>query len=81
MGKVKPNGELTSAQHDVLRLYRKHVDKYGSEPTVRWIANELGVFPNTVQWHLTKLRERGYLNGKVTQIRLTISAKARRSGI
>lgn len=80
MTKPKPNSELTTIQMELLRQYRQHVEQNrGKTPTVRWLAEQLDVYPNTIQHHLGRLRVLGYLQEKkITAIRIKLSAKGRK---
>lgn len=79
MAKPTLNVDLTTNDRRVLAAFRKHVDKYKCEPTIRWLAGELDVFPNAISWALKQLRKKGYLEDKpITVIRIKLSERGKK---
>lgn len=73
------NLELTTAEKEVLRLYREYWEKHRAWPTYRYIAGLLGVQHNNVLQHVRKLEEKGFLVRKpITVMRLRLGPKGKR---
>lgn len=54
--------KLTKRQEDTLKFIKTYIVSHGFPPTVREIANELGLSsPATVQAHISSLTEKGYI--------------------
>jgi len=76
----KPNLELTTMQLDILQFHKAYSERYGGPPPLRTIARHLGVYPNTIRWHLQKLMERGLIREKEPRPvtgKFVLSAKGR----
>jgi DNA-binding transcriptional regulator YhcF (GntR family) len=79
MAKPLPNDELTTSEKRCLAAFRKHVERYKSEPTIRWLAEQLEVYPNTITYALKKLRGKGFLEDKpITVIRIKLSERGKK---
>lgn len=52
---------LTRRQSQVIRFVRRHVRDRGFPPTVREIADELGVHANAAAGHVASLERKGVL--------------------
>jgi Mn-dependent DtxR family transcriptional regulator len=76
-----PNRNLTTTQERALVAYRQLTDQNGGEPpTVKQLADCLGVSRNPAYQLMQRLREKGYLSMKpVTIIRPTLTAKGRKA--
>jgi repressor LexA len=74
---------LTERQQDILNFIDEYVDSNGFPPSIREIAGHFGVYPATVQDHISALERKGYLQKKRFQSRtLSVSPSSRRrSGI
>ncbi|MFE2157066.1 LexA family protein [Streptomyces lydicus] len=46
-------------RNDLLRTQRAWIAEYGEEPSVRELAEAVGVSPSTASLHLTRMREDG----------------------
>lgn len=78
----KPNLELTTMQLDILQFHKTYSERYGQAPGLRTIARHLDVYPNTVRWHLQRLRERGLIREKEPRPvtgKFVLSTKGRRA--
>lgn len=68
--------KLTKRQEDALKFIKTYIVAHGYPPTVREIANDLGVSsPATIQAHLDCLAEKGYIkkgNNKNRTIELMV---------
>lgn len=74
-----PNQELTSAQKNCLRAYREHIDKFGALPSLRKLAETLGIAHSSTRYLLQELEKRGYLVQKpITVMRLRLSPKGKK---
>jgi repressor LexA len=60
---------LTNQQHRVLTVIEDHVTRQGYPPTVRELAQQLGVAIGTVQTHLRALERKGALKRRPFQAR------------
>lgn len=54
-----PCRPLTVRQREVLRLIRQHVERLGYPPSLRELAEELGINPTGVAGHLASLERKG----------------------
>jgi repressor LexA len=52
---------LTRRQSEVVSFVRRYVEKRGFPPTIRELADELGVHPNAVAGHLSAAERKGVL--------------------
>jgi repressor LexA len=73
----------TERQQAILDFINEHVETNGFPPSVREIGRRFGIYPATVQDHLSALERKGHLQQKKFQSRsLSVSASSRRpSGI
>ena len=72
--------DLTAVLAETLRVYKALADA-GSPPTVRQLAEELGISRPGAYVRLKRLRELGYLTmPPVTQTRLRVTAKGKKVG-
>ncbi len=72
---------LTDRQQAILNFINKYVEDNGFPPSVREIGRQFGVYPATVQDHISALERKGYLQKKRFQSRsLSIPASSRREG-
>jgi Mn-dependent DtxR family transcriptional regulator len=70
--------DLTAALAETLRVYKALADA-GSPPTVRQLAEELGISRAGANVRLRRLRELGYLTmPPITQTRLRVTAKGKK---
>lgn len=60
MATRKPSSSrpLTSRQREVVRLIRQHVERLGYPPSLRELADELGINPTAVAGHLASLERK-----------------------
>lgn len=78
------NQDLTTREKDVLRAYREHVDKYGAPPTLRALAETVGIVHSAVGYMLKRLHMKGYMQEKTvktvttTAVRLRLSSKGKK---
>src|SRR5438093_2372565 len=71
---------LTERQQAILDFINGHVEENGFPPSVREIGRHFGIYPATVQDHISALERKGYLQKKRFQSRtLSVPAAARRS--
>jgi repressor LexA len=63
---------LTERQQSILDFINQYVQENGFPPSVREIGRQFGIYPATVQDHITALERKGYLQKKRFQSR-TIS--------
>jgi repressor LexA len=71
---------LTERQQNILDFIGKYVQENGFPPSVREIGRHFGIYPATVQDHITALERKGYLQKKRFQSRtLSIPASSRQS--
>jgi repressor LexA len=71
---------LTERQQDILNFINEHVDSNGFPPSIREIGKRFGIYPATVQDHISALERKGYLQKKRFQSRsLSVSPASRRS--
>src|SRR5215468_2950930 len=70
---------LTEKQQAILDFVEKYVKDNGFPPSVREIGREFGIYPATVQDHISALERKGYLQKKRFQSRtLSVPASSRR---
>ena len=73
------DGVLTEKQQAILDFINDYVKENGFPPSVREIGRHFGVYPATVQDHITALERKGYLQKKRFQSRtLSVPASSRR---
>src|SRR5215813_9250340 len=71
---------LTEKQQAILDFINGHVKANGFPPSVREIGQHFGVYPATVQDHISALERKGYLQKKRFQSRtLSVPASSRQS--
>src|SRR6478609_7919391 len=71
---------LTEKQQAILDFINEHVKANGFPPSVREIGQHFGVYPATVQDHISALERKGYLQKKRFQSRtLSVPASSRQS--
>ena len=69
---------LTDKQQAILDFVDNHVKDNGFPPSVREIAREFGIYPATVQDHISALERKGFLQRKRFQSRsLSVPASSR----
>jgi repressor LexA len=70
---------LTEKQQAILDFIDKYVKENGFPPSVREIGRQFGIYPATVQDHISALERKGYLQKKRFQSRtLSVPASSRR---
>ena len=70
---------LTERQQAILDFINEHVTENGFPPSVREIGSHFGIYPATVQDHISALERKGCLQKKKFQSRtLSVSAGSRR---
>jgi repressor LexA len=70
---------LTEKQQAILDFIDKYAKENGFPPSVREIGREFGIYPATVQDHISALERKGYLQKKRFQSRtLSVPASSRR---
>jgi repressor LexA len=70
---------LTQRQEEILNFINQYVNDNGFPPSVREIGRQFGIYPATVQDHITALERKGYLQKKRFQSRtLSVPSAARR---
>ncbi len=71
---------LTERQQSILDFINSYVEENGFPPSVREIGGHFGIYPATVQDHISALERKGYLQKKRFQSRtLSVPASSRRS--
>jgi repressor LexA len=71
---------LTTRQQSILDFISDYVEGNGFPPSVREIGRHFGIYPATVQDHISALERKGYLQKKRFQSRtLSVPASSRRS--
>ena len=76
--RYKP-GMLTERQQAILDFINQHVEENGFPPSVREIGRHFGIYPATVQDHISALERKGHLQKRKFQSRsLSVSAASRR---
>ncbi|PYS56247.1 MAG: hypothetical protein DMG13_00430 [Acidobacteria bacterium] len=74
-------GMLTERQQSILNFINEYVENNGFPPSVREIGRHFGIYPATVQDHITALERKGQLQKKRFQSRtLSVPASLRREG-
>lgn len=77
-GSIRPM--LTERQQSILDFINDYVEENGFPPSVREIGGHFGIYPATVQDHISALERKGYLQKKRFQSRtLSVSASSRRN--
>jgi len=70
---------LTERQQEILNFINEYVDENGFPPSVREIGRRFGIYPATVQDHISALERKGRLQKKRFQSRtLSVPASSRR---
>src|SRR3989442_15658702 len=70
---------LTDKQQAILDFINEYVEENGFPPSVREIGRKFGIYPATVQDHISALERKGHLQKKRFQSRtLSIPASSRR---
>jgi repressor LexA len=70
---------LTEKQQAILNFVEKYLKDNGFPPSVREIGRQFGIYPATVQDHISALERKGYLQKKRFQSRtLSVPASSRR---
>jgi repressor LexA len=73
---------LTAKQQAILDFINQYVEENGFPPSVREIGSNFGIYPATVQDHISALERKGVLQKKRFQSRtLAVAGSARRAGI
>ena len=73
---------LTQKQQAILDFIHKYLDDHQYPPSVREIGKHFGIYPATVQDHISALERKGFLQKQRFQSRsLSVSAGSRRGGI
>src|SRR5437762_11281070 len=71
---------LTERQQAILDFINQYVEENGFPPSVREIGRHFGIYPATVQDHISALERKGYLQKKRFQSRtLSVPASSRRT--
>ena len=71
---------LTERQQEILDFINEYVQENGFPPSVREIGSHFGVYPATIQDHISALERKGYLQKKRFQSRtLSVSSPSRRA--
>src|SRR5881409_3179008 len=74
-------GMLTERQQSILDFINEHVRENGFPPSVREIGRHFGIYPATVQDHISALERKGHLQKKRFHSRtLSVPASSRREG-
>ena len=70
---------LTARQQSILDFINDYVEGNGFPPSIREIGRHFGIYPATVQDHISALERKGYLRKKRFQSRtLSVPASSRR---
>src|ERR1041384_6107753 len=73
---------ITDRQQTILDFINECVKKNGFPPSVREIGRRFGIYPATVQDHISALERKGYLQKKRCQSRtLSVPAARRRPAL
>src|SRR6266571_3653691 len=73
---------LTERQQSILAFVTQYAEENGFPPSVREIGRQFGIYPATVQDHISALERKGYVQKKRFQSRtLSIPASWRKGGI
>jgi len=71
---------ITERQQEILDFIHEYAESNGFPPTVREIGKHFGVYPATVQDHISALERKGFLQKKRFQSRsLSLPASSRRT--
>lgn len=71
---------LTGKQQAILNFINEYVEDNGFPPSVREIGRQFGIYPATVQDHISALERKGFLQKKRFQSRtLSVPASSRRA--
>jgi len=74
--------DLTDRQQAILDFINEYVNDNSFPPSVREIGRHFGIYPATVQDHISALERKGHLQKKPFQSRtLSVPASSRRPGI
>ena len=71
-GKLDPERDLTSRQRDVIQAIEGFRREHQYGPSVRDIAEAIGLGPSGVHHHLKVLRQKGWLSGGTGQARTSV---------
>ncbi len=71
-GKLDPEHDLTSRQRDVIQAIVGFRQEHQYGPSVRDIAEAIGLGPSGVHHHLKVLRQKGWLSGGTGQARTSV---------
>ncbi len=71
-GKLDPERDLTSRQRDVIQAIVGFRQEHQYGPSVRDIAEAIGLGPSGVHHHLKVLRQKGWLSGGTGQARTSV---------
>jgi repressor LexA len=70
---------LTERQQEILDFINQYVESNGFPPSVREIGRNFGIYPATVQDHISALERKGHLHKKKFQSRtISVPASSRR---
>jgi repressor LexA len=73
---------LTAKQQAILDFIQEYLEAHQYPPSVREIGKRFGIYPATVQDHISALERKGYLHKQRFQSRaLSVPGAARRGGI
>src|SRR5215475_1465568 len=73
---------LTEKQQAILDFVDKCVKENGFPPSVREIGKQFGIYPATVQDHISALTRKGFLQKQRFQSRaISVSESARKGGV
>lgn len=73
---------LTEKQQAILNFIQDYLEAHQYPPSVREIGRNFGIYPATVQDHLSAIERKGFLKKKKFQSRtLSVSPASRRGGI
>jgi repressor LexA len=72
---------LTEKQQAILDFINEHTESNGFPPSIREIAGHFGVYPATVQDHISAIERKGYLQKKRFQSRTLSPTHGRPGGI
>lgn len=73
---------LTEKQQAILDFIHAYIDEHNYPPSVREIGKHFGVYPATVQDHISALERKGFLQKQRFQSRaLSVTAGSRRGGV
>src|SRR5215468_11025088 len=73
------DGMLTEKQQAILDFIQQYMDKHQYPPSIREIGSHFGVYPATVQDHISALERKGFLQKRRFQSRaLSVPASSRR---